>query len=59
MASTCDKMSIVSTKMILEFLDNEKVKTLGVAVNMCSQPEIIREALGVEPLRASPTWKIY
>jgi ATP-binding protein involved in chromosome partitioning len=59
MASTCDKMSIVSTKRILEFLDNEKVKTLGVAVNMCSQPEIIREALSVEPLRASPTWKIY
>jgi hypothetical protein len=57
MASTCDKMSIVSTKRSAR--DNEKAKTLGVAVNMYSQPEIIREALGVEPLRASPTWKIY
>jgi ATP-binding protein involved in chromosome partitioning len=53
-ASTCDKMSIVSTKRILEFLDSEKVESLGVVANMCSQPERIREALGIEPIASIP-----
>jgi len=53
-ASTCDKMSIVSAKRILELLDQEKVETLGVVANMCSQPEKIKETLNVEPIANLP-----
>lgn len=52
--SACDRMSLVSTKRILEFLEQERVETLGVVANMCSSCSALKESLGIEPLGCLP-----
>jgi len=52
--STCDRMSLVSTMRILEFLKQERVSVLGVVANMCGSCDMLKEHLGVEPLGCLP-----
>ena len=52
--STCDKMSLLSTRRILEFLRQEGVEALGVVANMCSSCGKLKEGLGSEPLGCLP-----
>jgi ATP-binding protein involved in chromosome partitioning len=52
--STCDRMSIVSTRRILDFLRQEGVETLGVVANMCSSSDEVKAFIGVEPVGCLP-----
>ncbi|PLJ78415.1 P-loop NTPase [Infirmifilum sp. SLHALR2] len=47
--SACDRLSLVSTRRVLEFLRQEGVPSLGVVANMCDDCSEL-EAIGVKPL---------
>jgi len=47
--SACDRLSLVSTRRVLEFLRQEGVPSLGVVANMCGDCAVL-EAIGVKPL---------
>lgn len=52
--STCDKLSLVSTRRMLEFLSQERLKSLGVVGNMCSDCRGLSELLEVDLLGCIP-----
>ncbi len=55
--SACDKLSLVSTRRILEFLEHEGVAALGVVANMCRDCRDLEGALGVKPLDCVPRFE--
>ncbi|MEZ0345617.1 MAG: P-loop NTPase [Infirmifilum sp.] len=52
--TTCDRLSLVSTKRMFDYLRQERVGFVGVVANMCGSCREITEALGVEPLACLP-----